>query len=45
MISDKIILLNNKLRKAKLKQQKKLTRNIRVIEDGLLIQKGKKQDS
>lgn len=42
MTSDKIILLNSKLRKAKLKQQRKLTRNIRVIEDGLLSQRKEK---
>lgn len=42
MTSDKISLLNNKLRKAKLKQQRKLTRNIRVIEDGLLSQRKEK---
>lgn len=42
MTSDKIILLNNELRKAKLKQQRKLTRNIRVIEDGLLSQRKEK---
>lgn len=44
MTSNKTILLSSKLRKAKLKQQRKLTRNIRVMEDGLLSQRGEKQD-